>query len=139
MFLAYLSCVLSFSLVNNTEEVGPLITVNITNPDTNKWHLRDLEPVSRYRFYLYYCTQTGCGPATSEEYNTIPEAREYQGIAVKEMWLLHGSQLMQWRSGSFNMDGWVTNFSSFIYAWEYSFYPLLNNDFYMPTYALLYC
>ncbi|MCI4375169.1 hypothetical protein PGIGA_G00106150 [Pangasianodon gigas] len=68
------SCVLQYQLINNTEEVGPLLTVNITNPDTNKWHLRDLEPVSRYRFYLYYCTQTGCGPATSEEYITIPEA-----------------------------------------------------------------
>ncbi|XP_053085306.1 neural cell adhesion molecule L1-like protein isoform X2 [Pangasianodon hypophthalmus] len=68
------SCVLQYQLINNTEEVGPLQTVNITNPDTNKWHLRDLEPVSRYRFYLYYCTQTGCGPATSEEYITIPEA-----------------------------------------------------------------
>ncbi|KAF5901771.1 neural cell adhesion molecule L1-like protein isoform X1, partial [Clarias magur] len=59
---------------NNTEEVGPLLTVNITSPDTNKWQLSDLEPVSRYRFYLYYCTQKGCGPATSEEYITIPEA-----------------------------------------------------------------
>ncbi|XP_046703042.1 neural cell adhesion molecule L1-like protein isoform X2 [Silurus meridionalis] len=68
------SCVLQYQLINNTAEVGPLQTVNITNPDTNKWHLRDLEPVSRYRFYLYYCTQTGCGPATSEEYITIPEA-----------------------------------------------------------------
>ncbi|KAI5108983.1 neural cell adhesion molecule L1-like protein isoform X5, partial [Silurus meridionalis] len=69
------SCVLQYQLINNTAEVGPLQTVNITNPDTNKWHLRDLEPVSRYRFYLYYCTQTGCGPATSEEYITIPEAQ----------------------------------------------------------------
>ncbi|XP_060775247.1 neural cell adhesion molecule L1-like protein isoform X2 [Neoarius graeffei] len=67
-------CVLQYQLINNTEEVGPLLTVNITNPDTNKWHLRDLEPVSRYRFYLYYCTQMGCGPVTSEEYITIPEA-----------------------------------------------------------------
>ncbi|KAF4078934.1 hypothetical protein AMELA_G00187350 [Ameiurus melas] len=67
-------CVLQYQLINSTEEVGPLLTVNITNPDTNKWHLKDLEPVSRYRFYLYYCTQTGCGPVTSEEYITIPEA-----------------------------------------------------------------
>ncbi|KAK3556350.1 hypothetical protein QTP70_007085 [Hemibagrus guttatus] len=68
------SCVLQYQLINNTEEVGPFLTVNITNPDTNKWHLRDLEPVSRYRFYLYYCTQMGCGPPASEEYITIPEA-----------------------------------------------------------------
>lgn len=84
IYLAYLSCIPSFSLVNNTEEVGPLLTVNITKPNTNKWHLKDLEPVSRYRFYLFYCTQTGCGPATSEEYITIPEARKYQGIALRD-------------------------------------------------------
>ncbi|KAI5619498.1 neural cell adhesion molecule L1-like protein isoform X4, partial [Silurus asotus] len=71
------SCVLQYQL----KEVGPLQTVNITNPDTNKWHLRDLEPVSRYRFYLYYCTQTGCGPATSEEYITIPEALQNQYLS----------------------------------------------------------
>ncbi|XP_027002565.2 neural cell adhesion molecule L1-like protein isoform X10 [Tachysurus fulvidraco] len=68
-------CVLQYQLINNTVEVGPFLSVNITNPDTNKWHLRDLEPVSRYRFYLYYCTRMGCGPAASEEYITIPEAR----------------------------------------------------------------
>ncbi|XP_027002562.2 neural cell adhesion molecule L1-like protein isoform X7 [Tachysurus fulvidraco] len=67
-------CVLQYQLINNTVEVGPFLSVNITNPDTNKWHLRDLEPVSRYRFYLYYCTRMGCGPAASEEYITIPEA-----------------------------------------------------------------
>ncbi|TSM36162.1 Neural cell adhesion molecule L1-like protein [Bagarius yarrelli] len=67
-------CVLQYQLINNTEEEGPLITINITKPDTNHWHLRDLEPVSRYRFYLYYCTPTGCGPAASEEYITTPEA-----------------------------------------------------------------
>ncbi|KAM9483353.1 neural cell adhesion molecule L1-like protein isoform 2-T4 [Clarias gariepinus] len=68
------ACVLKYQLINNTEEVGPLLTVNITNPDTNKWHLSDLEPVSRYRFSLNYCTQKGCGPVTTEEYITIPEA-----------------------------------------------------------------
>lgn len=125
MYLAYLNFIPSFCLVNNTEEVGPLLTVNITNPDTNKWHFRDLEPVSRYRFYLYYCTQMGCGPVTSEEYITIPEAREYQGIAGMRIRLLHVSQLTQQRSWSSDMDGWVTYFWSSIHARGCSFFPLV--------------
>lgn len=79
--------------------MGPLLTVNITKPDTNKWELKDLEPVSRYRFYLYYCTQTGCGPAASEEYITIPEAREYQSVAIMSITPLHGSWLTQENHG----------------------------------------
>uniref|UniRef100_A0A8B9J9D2 Cell adhesion molecule L1-like b n=1 Tax=Astyanax mexicanus TaxID=7994 RepID=A0A8B9J9D2_ASTMX len=71
-FLYFLS---SSRLVNNTEEVGPLESVNITGADTTKWLLQDLEPVSRYRFYLQSCTRAGCGPAASEESTTVPEAR----------------------------------------------------------------
>uniref|UniRef100_A0A8B9HED8 Cell adhesion molecule L1-like b n=1 Tax=Astyanax mexicanus TaxID=7994 RepID=A0A8B9HED8_ASTMX len=70
-FLYFLS---SSRLVNNTEEVGPLESVNITGADTTKWLLQDLEPVSRYRFYLQSCTRAGCGPAASEESTTVPEA-----------------------------------------------------------------
>uniref|UniRef100_A0A8B9H946 Cell adhesion molecule L1-like b n=1 Tax=Astyanax mexicanus TaxID=7994 RepID=A0A8B9H946_ASTMX len=66
--------ILQYQLINNTEEVGPLESVNITGADTTKWLLQDLEPVSRYRFYLQSCTRAGCGPAASEESTTVPEA-----------------------------------------------------------------
>lgn len=66
--------ILQYQLINNTEEVGPLESVNITGADTTKWLLQDLEPVSRYRFYLHCCTRAGCGPAASEESTTTPEA-----------------------------------------------------------------
>lgn len=66
---------LEYQLINSTEEVGALLTVDINNPDINKWVLHDLEPVSRYKFYLRSCTRVGCGPAVSEECTTTPEAR----------------------------------------------------------------
>nr|XP_055068638.1 neural cell adhesion molecule L1-like protein isoform X2 [Misgurnus anguillicaudatus] len=65
--------VLQYQLINDTEEVGPLMTQNIS-ADSNKLHLQDLEALSRYKFYLRGCTRVGCGPAASEESTTVPEA-----------------------------------------------------------------
>ncbi|MED6246562.1 hypothetical protein ATANTOWER_019832 [Ataeniobius toweri] len=53
--------------VNDTEEVGPLQAVDISNPDTTQWILHELEPLSKYKLYLRSCTAVGCGPAVSEE------------------------------------------------------------------------
>ncbi|KAM9758937.1 neural cell adhesion molecule L1-like protein isoform 3-T5 [Menidia menidia] len=64
---------LEYQLINDTDEVGPVQTVDISNPGTTKWVLRDLEPVSRYKFYLRSCTSVDCGPAVSEECTTILE------------------------------------------------------------------
>uniref|UniRef100_A0A3Q1C5L1 Cell adhesion molecule L1-like b n=1 Tax=Amphiprion ocellaris TaxID=80972 RepID=A0A3Q1C5L1_AMPOC len=67
---------LEYQLINDTEEVGPLQTIDISNPDTTKWILRDLEPVSKYKFYLRSCTTVGCGPVVSEECTTTLETSE---------------------------------------------------------------
>ncbi|XP_067360882.1 neural cell adhesion molecule L1-like protein isoform X6 [Channa argus] len=64
---------LEYQLINDTEEVGPLQTVDISNPDTTNWILPDLEPVSKYKFYLRSCTTVGCGPVISEECTTTLE------------------------------------------------------------------
>ncbi|XP_041819085.1 neural cell adhesion molecule L1-like protein [Chelmon rostratus] len=64
---------LEYQLINDTEEVGPLRTVDISSPDTTNWILRDLEPVSKYKFYLRSCTTVGCGPVVSEECTTTLE------------------------------------------------------------------
>uniref|UniRef100_A0A8C3ANB7 Neural cell adhesion molecule L1 n=1 Tax=Cyclopterus lumpus TaxID=8103 RepID=A0A8C3ANB7_CYCLU len=64
---------LEYQLINDTEEVGPLQPVNISNPNTTKWTLRDLEPVSKYKLYLRSCTMVGCGPTVSEECTTTLE------------------------------------------------------------------
>lgn len=60
-----------FSPVNDTEEAGPLQTEDIRNPDTTKWLLRDLEPLSKYRFQLRSCTSEGCGTVVSLESTTL--------------------------------------------------------------------
>uniref|UniRef100_A0A667YKL4 Neural cell adhesion molecule L1-like protein n=1 Tax=Myripristis murdjan TaxID=586833 RepID=A0A667YKL4_9TELE len=53
---------LDYQMINDTEEVGTLQTVDISNPDTTKWILRDLEAMSKYKVYLRSCTTVGCGP-----------------------------------------------------------------------------
>ncbi|XP_051986233.1 neural cell adhesion molecule L1-like protein isoform X5 [Xyrauchen texanus] len=68
-----ISYILQYQLINGTEEVGPLMTKNIS-ADINKLPLHDLEALSRYKFYLQCCTRMGCGPAASEECTTVPEA-----------------------------------------------------------------
>uniref|UniRef100_A0A8C4IFM9 Neural cell adhesion molecule L1-like protein n=1 Tax=Dicentrarchus labrax TaxID=13489 RepID=A0A8C4IFM9_DICLA len=67
---------LEYQLINDTEEVGPLQTVDISNPDTTKWTLRDLEPVSKYKLYLRSCTTVGCGLVVSEECTTTLETSD---------------------------------------------------------------
>ncbi|XP_054604363.2 neural cell adhesion molecule L1-like protein isoform X2 [Nothobranchius furzeri] len=61
---------LEYQLINGTEEVGALQTIDINNPKTSKWVLRDLEPLSKYKLYLRSCTTKGCGPVVSEECTT---------------------------------------------------------------------
>uniref|UniRef100_A0A4W5NL23 Neural cell adhesion molecule L1 n=1 Tax=Hucho hucho TaxID=62062 RepID=A0A4W5NL23_9TELE len=67
---------LEYQLINDTEEVGVLQTVDISNPDTTTWVLQNLEAISRYKFYLRSCTRVGCGPRVSKESTTTPEARK---------------------------------------------------------------
>uniref|UniRef100_A0A673YEY1 Neural cell adhesion molecule L1-like protein n=1 Tax=Salmo trutta TaxID=8032 RepID=A0A673YEY1_SALTR len=67
---------LEYQLINDTEEVGVLQTVDISNPDTTTWVLQNLEAISRYKFYLRPCTRVGCGPRVSKESTTTPEARK---------------------------------------------------------------
>lgn len=72
----HLFLLLFLHLVNDTDEAGQLQSVDISNPDTTKWILRDLEPVSKYKFYLRSCTTVGCGPVVSEECTTTLESSE---------------------------------------------------------------
>ncbi|XP_026024721.1 neural cell adhesion molecule L1-like protein isoform X11 [Astatotilapia calliptera] len=77
---------LKYHLINDTEEVGPLQTVDISRPETTTWILRDLEPLSKYKFYLCSCTTVGCGPDVSDECTTTLEtslASIHGGISTK--------------------------------------------------------
>uniref|UniRef100_A0A8D0D4C2 Neural cell adhesion molecule L1-like protein n=1 Tax=Sander lucioperca TaxID=283035 RepID=A0A8D0D4C2_SANLU len=81
---------LEYQLINDTEEVGPLQTVDISNPDTTKWNLRDLEPVSKYKFYLRSCTTVGCGPVVSEECTTTLETSDHTVLFSSGLASIHG-------------------------------------------------
>ncbi|XP_026024719.1 neural cell adhesion molecule L1-like protein isoform X9 [Astatotilapia calliptera] len=73
---------LKYHLINDTEEVGPLQTVDISRPETTTWILRDLEPLSKYKFYLCSCTTVGCGPDVSDECTTTLETTSILAPAV---------------------------------------------------------
>uniref|UniRef100_A0A8C3ANE0 Neural cell adhesion molecule L1-like protein n=1 Tax=Cyclopterus lumpus TaxID=8103 RepID=A0A8C3ANE0_CYCLU len=79
---------LEYQLINDTEEVGPLQPVNISNPNTTKWTLRDLEPVSKYKLYLRSCTMVGCGPTVSEECTTTLETSDVHGGVSTQGWFI---------------------------------------------------
>ncbi|XP_007560915.1 neural cell adhesion molecule L1-like protein isoform X5 [Poecilia formosa] len=77
---------LEYQLINDTEEVGPLQAVNISNPNTTKWILHELEPLTKYKLYLRSCTAVGCGPVVSEESTTALEtslASVHGGISTQ--------------------------------------------------------
>lgn len=76
--------------------MGPPQTVDISNPDTTKWILRDLEPVSKYKLYLRSCTTVGCGPVVTEECTTVLETSEW--------WEARGAAWL----GSWQVCGWVS-------------------------------
>uniref|UniRef100_A0A8C5FJV5 Neural cell adhesion molecule L1 n=1 Tax=Gadus morhua TaxID=8049 RepID=A0A8C5FJV5_GADMO len=61
---------LQYQLINDTEGLGPLQTVNISDPAATKLTLKDLEALSRYRFYLRSCTTVGCGHTVTEDSTT---------------------------------------------------------------------
>ncbi|XP_035008208.1 neural cell adhesion molecule L1-like protein isoform X2 [Hippoglossus stenolepis] len=73
---------LDYQYINDTEEVGPLQMVDIRNPRTTKWILRELEPLSKYKFYLRSCTTVGCGPVVSEESTTTLETTSTSASTV---------------------------------------------------------
>uniref|UniRef100_A0A673G9A4 Neural cell adhesion molecule L1-like protein n=1 Tax=Sinocyclocheilus rhinocerous TaxID=307959 RepID=A0A673G9A4_9TELE len=79
--------ILQYQLINDTEELGSLMTLNIS-ADSNKLHLQDLEALSKYKFYLRCCTRVGCGPAVSEERTTVPEASDIHGGISNQGWFI---------------------------------------------------
>uniref|UniRef100_A0A8C9S2H0 Neural cell adhesion molecule L1 n=1 Tax=Scleropages formosus TaxID=113540 RepID=A0A8C9S2H0_SCLFO len=63
---------LQYQMVNDTADFESLHNVTIRGPDSTQWVLKDLETVTRYRFYVSACTRVGCGPPVSEESQTTP-------------------------------------------------------------------
>ncbi|XP_006018755.1 neural cell adhesion molecule L1-like protein isoform X3 [Alligator sinensis] len=64
---------LQYQIINETDEIGPLSDVNITNPSTFSWRLSNLSSSTKYKFYVSACTMKGCGKPATEEGLTITD------------------------------------------------------------------
>ncbi|XP_069499630.1 neural cell adhesion molecule L1-like protein isoform X2 [Ambystoma mexicanum] len=70
---------LQHQIINDTDEIGVLNSINITNSSLVSWRISNLDSSTKYKFYLQACTSAGCGRATTEEGLTVPQAS-------KEIW-----------------------------------------------------
>ncbi|XP_024051458.1 neural cell adhesion molecule L1-like protein [Terrapene carolina triunguis] len=65
--------ILQYQIINETDEIGALNDVNITNPSTFSWRFSNLSSSTKYKFYVKACTIKGCGKPITEEGLTITE------------------------------------------------------------------
>ncbi|XP_072454750.1 neural cell adhesion molecule L1-like protein isoform X4 [Notamacropus eugenii] len=70
---------LQYQIINDTDEVGELKEINVTNPSKLSWRIPDLNSTTKYKFYLRACTSKGCGKPITEEGSTIGEGT-YAGL-----------------------------------------------------------
>ncbi|XP_078065563.1 neural cell adhesion molecule L1-like protein isoform X2 [Mustelus asterias] len=70
---------LKYQLINDTEEIGALNSINITDPDATKIVVSDLDTSSKYKFYLNAYTRAGSGKLITEEGTTVIDGA-YAGI-----------------------------------------------------------
>ncbi|XP_042195495.1 neural cell adhesion molecule L1-like protein isoform X2 [Callorhinchus milii] len=70
---------LQYQLINDTDEIGSLKAINITNSTVTKLTVSDLDTSSKYKFYLSACTKAGPGKLITEEGITVMEGA-YAGI-----------------------------------------------------------
>ncbi|KAM9132947.1 neural cell adhesion molecule L1-like protein isoform 2-T2 [Pangshura tecta] len=78
--------ILQYQIINETDEIGALNDVNITNPSTFSWRFSNLSSTTKYKFYVRACTIKGCGKPITEEGLTITEgtyAGVYEGISTQ--------------------------------------------------------
>ncbi|XP_075794779.1 neural cell adhesion molecule L1-like protein isoform X5 [Pelodiscus sinensis] len=71
--------ILQYQIINETNEIGPLNDVNITNPSTFSWRFSNLSSSTKYKFYVKACTIKGCGKPITEEGLTITEGSKLTG------------------------------------------------------------
>ncbi|XP_020834928.1 neural cell adhesion molecule L1-like protein isoform X1 [Phascolarctos cinereus] len=70
---------LQYQIINDTDEIGELKEINITNPSKLSWRVPDLNSTTKYKFYLRACTSKGCGKPITEEGCTIGEGSKSVG------------------------------------------------------------
>uniref|UniRef100_A0A803J1Z5 Neural cell adhesion molecule L1-like protein n=1 Tax=Xenopus tropicalis TaxID=8364 RepID=A0A803J1Z5_XENTR len=67
---------LQHQIINDTDEIGTMRNINITDPATVSWRIPWLHHGTKYKFYLRACTARGCGKAVSEEGWTGAQAKQ---------------------------------------------------------------
>ncbi|XP_044512756.1 neural cell adhesion molecule L1-like protein [Gracilinanus agilis] len=70
---------LQYQIINDTDEIGELKEINITNPSKLSWRVPDLNSTTKYKFYLKACTSKGCGKPVTEEGCTTGEGSKNVG------------------------------------------------------------
>ncbi|XP_023790872.1 neural cell adhesion molecule L1-like protein isoform X3 [Cyanistes caeruleus] len=78
--------VLQYQIINETQEVGAVSEVSVTNRSVLSWRLAGLSPSTKYKFYIKACTAKGCGKAATEEGLTLAQgtyAGIYEGISTQ--------------------------------------------------------
>lgn len=68
------SFILQHQTINESDVIGSLHNITITNPDAASQRIPRLELGMKYKFYLRACTRIGCSKPVSEEGLTITQA-----------------------------------------------------------------
>ncbi|KAM8930742.1 neural cell adhesion molecule L1-like protein [Pelodytes ibericus] len=77
---------LQHQMINDTDEIGTLRNISITDPSASSWTVPRLQAGTTYKFYLRACTNVGCSRAVSEEGQTMVQATYTdvsQGLATR--------------------------------------------------------
>ncbi|XP_040262582.1 neural cell adhesion molecule L1-like protein [Bufo bufo] len=81
------SYILQHQIINESDVIGGLYNITITNPEAVSQRIPRLEHGMRYKFYLRACTRIGCSKPVSEEglaqtqatYANVPQSLSTQG------------------------------------------------------------
>ncbi|KAJ6668261.1 hypothetical protein lerEdw1_015638 [Lerista edwardsae] len=71
--------ILQYQMINETDDIGSLHEVNVTNPSSFSVRLSNLSISTKYKFYARACTVEGCGKPITEEGITINEGGKAVG------------------------------------------------------------
>ncbi|KAM4022402.1 neural cell adhesion molecule L1-like protein isoform 1-T4 [Anomaloglossus baeobatrachus] len=69
------SYILQHQTINDSDVIGSLYNITITNPKAIRQRIPRLDHGVKYKFYLRACTRIGCSNPVSEEGLTITQAR----------------------------------------------------------------
>ncbi|KAL7986183.1 hypothetical protein Chor_011349 [Crotalus horridus] len=66
---------LQYQIINETDNIGPLHEISITNSSSLSFRLSNLSLSTKYKFYARACTVQGCGKPITEEGITVNQGK----------------------------------------------------------------